>query len=86
MVRKFKSVWKPARIVSFLLYLTRSEAVGARRWGLEDGVKLSVRNEVGLVVHPYFPASLNVSRGRPRPMDTISARSSTLQHTSICYL
>jgi hypothetical protein len=34
MVRKLRSVWKPARIVFSLPYLDRSEAVGARRWEL----------------------------------------------------
>jgi hypothetical protein len=34
MVRKLRSVWKPARMVSLVPYLVRSDAVGARRWGL----------------------------------------------------
>lgn len=52
MVRKLRSVWKPARMVSFLPYFSRSEAVGARRWGLRrvlvegsDGV-LGVRTRI----------------------------------------
>lgn len=35
MVRKLRSVWKPARIVSFSPYFLRSEAVGASRCGLK---------------------------------------------------
>ena len=34
MVRKFRSVWNPARIVSFSPYFFRFDAVGARRCGL----------------------------------------------------
>jgi hypothetical protein len=34
MVRKLRSVWKPARMVFSCPYLVRSDAVGARRWGL----------------------------------------------------
>src|SRR6266540_3369160 len=34
MVRKFKSEWKPAKMVSFFPYLTKSDEVGARRCGL----------------------------------------------------
>ena len=32
--RKLRSEWNPARIVSCLPYLTKSDAVGARRCGL----------------------------------------------------
>jgi len=40
MVRKLRSVWKPARIVSLAPYLVRSEAVGARRCGLRSIVNV----------------------------------------------
>jgi hypothetical protein len=39
MVRKFKSVWNPAKIVSFLPYFTRFDAVGARICGLACMIK-----------------------------------------------
>jgi hypothetical protein len=43
MVRKLRSVWKPARIVSLTAYFERSEAVGARRCGLQNGDTVSGR-------------------------------------------
>lgn len=90
MVRKLRSVWNPARIVSLWPYLERSEAVGARRCGLSPCqlCVLQCRENAGLSTHPYLPASLKVSAGRPRPTAVISARFCTaffilLPHRSI---
>jgi hypothetical protein len=47
MVRKLRSVWKPARMVSFWPYFWRSEAVGARRWGLSRSAVNALENYGG---------------------------------------
>jgi len=79
-VKKLRSVWKPASMVSFLSYLTRSDAVGARRWDLfvhqraEDGTNKKKN------AHPYLPASEKVLVGIPRPVAIMSATSSTLEY------
>ena len=77
-VKKLRSVWKPAKMVSFLPYLTRSDAVGARRWDLFVHQWVNDGMNVERDAHPYFPASEKVLVGIPRPVAIMSATSSTL--------
>ena len=66
-------------MVSFLPYLTRSDAVGARRWDLFDHQWAGNGVNVEKDAHPYLPASEKVLTGMPRPVAIMSATSSTLE-------
>lgn len=66
-------------MVSFLPYLTRSDAVGARRWELFVHQRVGDDTNVEKEAHPYLPASEKVFTGMPKPVAIMSAKSSTLE-------
>ena len=67
-------------MVSFFPYLTRSDAVGARRWHLFVHQWATDEMNVERDAYPYLPASEKVLEGMPRPVETMSATSWTLKY------
>ncbi len=63
-VRKFRSVWKPARMVSFSPYFTKSEAVGARRCGLERGRVNTYTDDLTMGPLSCSPVSARIRESR----------------------